>query len=142
MMLVQASDDVVVVRRLLCAAAVCEMPDLAYACLRYVVDRLTPDNCLLIWLCAADTEPLFECCPAARHPALELVDRCRAFAGKHFRHVVASRTFLALNAREVSPIDSLIHWRYVALVVVLWRPALSASSSSSSSSAASVTALR
>ena len=33
------------------------------------------------------------------------------------------------------------YWRYVALVVVLWRPALSASASSSSSSA-SVTALR
>jgi len=40
---------------------------------------------------------------------------------------------------------TLVNWRHVALVVVLWRPALSASSSSSSSSAsasASVTALR
>ena len=33
-------------------------------------------------------------------------------------------------------------WRYVALVVVLWRPALSLSASASSSSSASVTALK
>ena len=99
-MSLQASDDVVV-RRLLCAAALCEMPDLAFACLQYLVLRLTPDNCLSVWLCAVDAEPMFESCPGDEHPALELINRCRAFAGKHFHHVVASREFLTLNAEQV-----------------------------------------
>ena len=86
----------------MCAAALCEMPDLAFACLKYLVDRLTADNCLLIWLCAADAERLFETCPGEGHPALDLIDRCRVFAGKHFRHVVASREFFSLSAEQVS----------------------------------------
>ena len=99
--LIQVSDDIVV-RRLLCAAALCEMPDLAFACLQYLVDRLTANNCLYIWLCAVDAEPLFESCPGEEHPALELIGRCREFAGKHFQHIVASREFLTLDAEQVN----------------------------------------
>jgi len=98
----QASDDVVV-RRLLCAAALCEMPELAFACLQYLVERLTPDNCLSIWLCAVDAEPMFECCPGDdEHPALELIRQCRDFAARQFHHVVALREFLTLNAEQVN----------------------------------------
>jgi len=100
-MTMQVNGDVVV-RRLLCAAALCEMPDLAFACLKYLVDRLTPDNCLSIWLCALDAQPMFESCPGEEHPALELIDHCQAFAGKHFRHIVASQEFLTLNAEQVN----------------------------------------
>jgi len=78
------------------------MPDLAFACLQYLVDRLTADNCLLVWLCAVDAEPLFDSCPGDEHPALGLIARCRAFAGKHFRHVAASREFLTLNSEQVN----------------------------------------
>jgi len=96
-----------VVRRLLCAAALCEMPDLAFAALRYLVDRLTADNCLSVWLCASDAQPLFDSCPAdVEHPAVALIERCRLFAGKHFQHVVASREFLALNSEQVCNMQS------------------------------------
>ena len=95
--------DVVVARRLLCAAARCEMRDLALACLQYLVDgrRLTADNCLGVWLCAADAEPMFRTCPGQSNAALELIARSRAVAAKQFRHVVASREFLSLSAEQV-----------------------------------------
>ena len=104
--MMQVSEDVVV-RRLLCAAALCEMPDLAFACLQFLVERLTADNCLSIWLCAVDAEPLFESCPGEEHPAVELIDQCRMFAGKHFRHIVGSREFLTLDAEQVNVFFSL-----------------------------------
>jgi len=99
-LLVQVSEDVVV-RRLLCAAALLKMADLAVASLQFLVNRLTPDNCLSVWLCAVDAEPMFESCPGEEHPALHLIERCRAFAGKHFGRIVASREFMTLNADQV-----------------------------------------
>ena len=109
-MTMQVGDDVVV-RRLLCASAVCEMADLALACLQFLVDRLTVDNCLSVWLCAEDAAALFESCPGEDHPALELVDRYRSFVGKHFRTIVSSREFLTLSAEQVSADETYKHPR-------------------------------
>ena len=71
-----------------------------------------------------------------RHDVELLVDQLRRITELHTRHTPLMHVQLyALIGTAQS------NWRYVALVVVVWRPALSASASSSSSSAY-VTALR
>jgi len=63
------------------------------------------------------------------------------FAGHMSNNLLPSlATIILLQTVRHYRAKGALHWRYVALVVVLWRPAVSASASSSSS--ASVAALR